>query len=76
MEQPNGISFEGALKRIEEIISALEEEDMPLKDRIESFKEGAGLLKFCEKELKEAEMSIQKIVEDNGDVRLEDFDSG
>jgi len=66
-------SFENALKRIEEIVSELEEADLPLKDRIEKFKEGAELLKFCDKELKEAEMSIQKIVNKNGKIELEEF---
>jgi len=67
-------SFEEGLKRIEEIISLLEEADLPLKDRIEKFKEGAELLKFCDKELKEAEMSIQKIVDKDGKIRLEEFE--
>ncbi len=67
-------SFEEGLKKIEEIISTLEEADLPLKDRIEKFKEGAELLKFCDKELKEAEMSIQKIVGKDGKIRLEEFE--
>jgi len=66
-------SFEDALKRIEEIVSELEEADLPLKNRIEKFKEGADLLKFCDKELKEAEMSIQKIVNKDGKIKLEEF---
>ena len=66
-------SFEDALKRIEEIVSELEEADLPLKNRIEKFKEGADLLKFCDKELKEAEMSIQKIANRDGKIELEEF---
>lgn len=73
MKEMKEKSFEDALKRIEEIISSLEE-DIPLKDRIENFKEGAELLKFCEKELKEAELSIQKIVDENGKIKLEEFE--
>jgi exodeoxyribonuclease VII small subunit len=67
-------SFEEALKKIEEITSSLEEEDLPLKEKIEKFKEGAELLKFCNKELKEAEMSIQKIVDKDGKIKLEEFE--
>ena len=67
-------SFEEGLKKIEEIISLLEEADLPLKDRIKKFEEGAELLKFCDKELKEAEMSIQKIVDKDGKIRLEEFE--
>lgn len=67
-------SFEDALKRIEGIISSLEEEDLPLKKKIEEFEEGAELLKFCSKELKGAEMIIQKIVDKDGKIKLEEFE--
>jgi len=66
-------SFEEGLEKIEEIISSLEDADVPLRQRIEKFKEGAELLKFCDKELKEAEMSIQKIVDKDGKIKLEKF---
>jgi len=74
MKETKESSFEEALERIEEIISSLEEENLPLKNRIENFKEGAELLKFCDKELKEAEMSIKKIVDENGKIKLEEFE--
>ena len=48
-------SFEGAQKRIEEIIEDLEEGNLPLRESIDRFKEAAELLKFCDKELKEVE---------------------
>ncbi len=67
-------SFEDALKRIEGIISSLEEGDLPLKSKIEKFKEGAELLRFCNKEIREAEMSIQKIVDKDGKIKLEEFE--
>ena len=56
-------SFEGAQKRIEEIIES-----------IDRFKEAAELLKFCDKELKEVEMSIQKIVDKDGKIKFEEFE--
>ncbi len=74
MKEAKEKSFEEALKRVEEIISSLEEDTLPLKDRIENFKEGAELLKLCEKELKEAELSIQKIIDENRKISLEDFE--
>jgi len=67
-------SFEEALKRIEEILNYLEEPNLSLKQRIDNFKEGAELIKFCEKELKEAELCIQKIVDENGKFSLEKFE--
>jgi exodeoxyribonuclease VII small subunit len=66
-------SFEEALEQIEEIIEGLEEGNLPLKESICQFKEAVELIKFCNKELKEVEMSIQKIVDKNGKIKLEDF---
>jgi len=65
-------SFENALEKVEGIISSLEEGDLPLKKKIEKFKEGAELLRLCKKELKEAEMSIQKILDKDGKIKLEE----
>ncbi len=67
-------SFEEALEEIEKIIEKLEEGNLPLKESITKFKEGAELLKFCNKELKEAEMSIQKIVDKDGEIKFEEFE--
>jgi len=63
-------SFEEALERIEKITEKLEDGNLSLKESIENFKEGAELLKFCNKELKEAEMSIQKIIDEHGEIKL------
>lgn len=67
-------TFETALERIEELITELEDGNIPLKKSITKFSEGVELLKFCQKELKEAEMSVQKIVDKDGKIKLEDFD--
>jgi len=66
-------SFEEALERIEKITEKLEDGNLSLKESIENFKEGAELLKFCNKELKEAEMSIQKIIDEHGEIKLKKF---
>ena len=66
-------SFEEALEKIEEIIEGLEEGNLPLKDSVNKFKEAVELIKFCNKELKEVEMSVQKIVDKDGKIKLEDF---
>jgi len=67
-------TFEEALKEMEEIIEELEEGNVPLKESLSKFKDGVELLKFCNKELKEAEMSIQKIVDKDGKIKLEGFE--
>lgn len=67
-------SFEESLSEIESIIEDLEEGSIPLKESITKFKEGVKLLKLCNEELKESEMSIQKIVDKNGKISFEDIE--
>lgn len=66
-------TFETALERVGNLITELEDGNIPLKKSIDKFSEGVELLKFCQKELKEAEMSIQKIVDKDGKIKLEDI---
>ena len=41
------LSFEEAMKRLEEIVSHLEKGDIPLEESIRLFEEGSGLLALC-----------------------------
>ena len=66
-------TFESALEEIEKILRELEGGNLPLKESVTKFNEGYELLKFCNKELKEAEMSIQKIADKNGKLSFEEF---
>ncbi len=51
-------TYESALKRLQEIVKLLENGGMPLEESVKLFEEGAGLAKFCENELKNAEQRI------------------
>lgn len=66
------VSFEENLKELEEIVEKLEKGDVPLDDAIEEFKKAMDLVKACDDKLKDAEDTIAKIVNDNGEVI--DFD--
>jgi exodeoxyribonuclease VII small subunit len=61
-------SFEDNLKELEEIVAKLEKGDVPLDDAIDEFKRAMDLVKACDEKLKDAENTIAKIVDDNGDV--------
>lgn len=69
--QEKRLSFEDSLKRVEEIASILEDGNMPLQKRVEKFEEGIKLLRQCEAELKEVELSIQKVIDKNERIELE-----
>ena len=65
-------SFEENLKELEEIVARLEKGDVPLDSAIEEFKKAMDLVKACDDKLKDAQDTIAKIVNDNGEVV--DFD--
>jgi len=60
------IKFETALKKLEEIVSKLEDGDLELEKSIELFEEGVGLSKALQKKLDNAEKKIEKLVKDRG----------
>ena len=62
--------FEKDLERLEEIVTALEEGDLPLDEALKRFEEGIKLAKRCEKALSEAEKKIE-ILTKNADGKLE-----
>ena len=55
------LSFEEALKELEEIVNSLERVDVSLEDAIEAYERGSMLKNQCEKRLKEAKMKVEKI---------------
>lgn len=64
-------SFEEALKRLEQIVTDLESGEITLEESIKSFEEGGELVKFCMKQLDEAEKRVKKLEKDeNGQFQL------
>ncbi len=55
------LSFEEALKELEEIVNSLERGDVSVEDAIEAYERGSMLKNQCEKRLKEAKMKVEKI---------------
>ena len=68
-------SFEDAMERLEALITAMEEGDTPLADMVAKFEEGSKLLKMCQSQLKAAELKIEKLNLDTGDVEPLDNDT-
>ncbi|WP_407415084.1 exodeoxyribonuclease VII small subunit [Methanobrevibacter sp.] len=61
-------SFEDNLKELEEIVEKLEKGDVPLDNAIEEFKKAMDLVKACDDKLKDAQETIAKIVNENGEI--------
>jgi len=60
------LSFEDAMKNLEEIVTKLEKEEIPLEKAIDLYQEGMNLSKLCDEKLTEAQEKVTKILnEDN-----------
>ena len=55
------ISFEDALRELEEIVTSLERGDVSLDDAITAFERGTALKAHCQKRLEEARMKVEQI---------------
>ncbi len=61
-------SFEENLEKLKEIVEDLESGDLPLKDSLEKFQNGADIIKQCYKELETAELKIETIIKKDGKI--------
>lgn len=59
------LTFEQAMKRLEEIVQQLEKNEAPLEETIALFEEGLSLTKKCDLDLKKFETKINEIVKEN-----------
>nr|WP_318000394.1 exodeoxyribonuclease VII small subunit [uncultured Faecalibacillus sp.] len=64
------MTFEQAIKRLEEIVNLLENNQTSLDESVELFQEGVQLSQYCSKKLGKVENKVSKILI-NG--QLEDF---
>lgn len=55
------LTFEQAMARLEEIVTALEKGDAPLEEALALFEEGTGLMKQCSQALDKAEQKVAKL---------------
>ena len=67
------LSFEEALKRLEETVNALESGAVPLEESLKLFEEGVALVKLCNSKLDAAEQKV-KILKKNGDGEITEED--
>jgi exodeoxyribonuclease VII small subunit len=76
MENKNSnISFEKALKRLEEIAASMERDDLTLEQSLEIFQEGMELAAVCHGKLEEAEKRINVLSKNkNGELLEEKLD--
>ena len=74
MEISEKISFEEALKRLEEIVGLLNSGNAPLDDSLALFEEGTALVRFCTARLDAAEKKVKILTNLQGTPEEADFD--
>ncbi len=57
------LSFEEAIARLEELVSALENGKAPLDESLKLFEEGVALVAGCKKQLDDAEQKVKLLTE-------------
>lgn len=71
MAEKESLSIEESLKKLDEIVTTVENETLPLEKCLAIFEEGMQIIKDLEKRLSEAESKLAKIVKD--DNTTEDY---
>lgn len=62
----NELSLEQRLKRLDDIVSALEREDIELDEALKLFEEGIAHLRSAQEVLNTAELRVEKLIENAG----------
>ena len=60
------LTFEEALKRLEEVVDTLETGEVPLEAAINLFQEGMKLSQLCGQKLDKVEQQIETLLEEDG----------
>ena len=69
------LTFEEAIKNLENIVMELEAGELPLDKSVENFKKGMELSNYCNKLLDDAEKTISILVEQrDGSIKEENFE--
>jgi len=58
---PEKMSFESALKELEQIVEQLERGEVSLDDAVSAYERGAQLKQQCQQRLDEARLKVEKI---------------
>jgi exodeoxyribonuclease VII small subunit len=63
-EKLTNLSYEEAIKKLEEIVRRLEDADIPLEESLSSFQEGVALSRYCREKLAEIEFRVEYLLKE------------
>lgn len=67
---PSAINFEAALEELQSIVAKMESGEQSLEEALASFQRGVELTRSCQKGLKDAEQRVEKLVRENGELKV------
>ena len=70
------LSYEEALRLLEEIVRRLENEEVPLEEALTSFKEGVRLSRYCREKLAEIEFQVEYLLKEEQEKDSRAGDAG
>ena len=68
------MSFEDKLQELEKIVEKLENGQLSLDESLGLFEKGIKLVKECDTNLKNAQQKVEKLIEDNNEVKSGTFE--
>lgn len=57
------VNFEKELNRLKEIVSLIQQKELPLDESLKLYEEGSRIVKLLNVELKKAEEKVEKVIE-------------
>ena len=68
-------SFEENMEQLENIVTELEKGELNLEESVKKFEQGINISKKCNDILEEAEKKITILVNENGEIKEENFET-
>lgn len=68
------VDFEQSLNALETLVNRMEQGDMTLDESLQAFESGIALTRECQERLAAAELKVTRLIEEQGNIRLEAFD--
>ena len=69
------MNFEESMKKLETIVTELENGSLNLDESVKKFEEGMKMAKQCNNILEETEKKITILLENDGELKEENFDT-
>lgn len=73
MNKKDDVNFEELITKLEDITNKLENEKLSLDDSVKLFEEGMKISKLCNEKLEEAEKKITILINQNNEIKEENF---